>query len=539
MGNNRHLRAFRADLPVTSTGTSENVPDDKSSAKEPPKLLGQSAMFRQTKDPRSETYQRITRLAPLQGRKIGQKRMGVIATGSAKAHELIMFDATAKEYPDTKEIVNRVELDAEANGLDLTVTPESATSVAWCTAHDIYEQSIVFKSGSKKAELVPARPRHVLSDPRTDERGVERQRSTNRDLRFLTPHHLLVLCNRPKRTGADLSVLHIYPTGPATRVSQHALPRHIKQATALDVCALDADSPGSRQFVIAVGAQDNSITLYTSDYNRLTDTLGSFKRYTSLRDVHEHPMTALALSPFYSPTRSKAPDEVSPHPLPQQIQLASVSVAHTVVVNTMPLSPLDPEDKNSRYVLRRPSRMTFDSVSKIAILSLLILGLAVLMQDYLTSRLGLTYRTSTNPLQSPIISQVSSSAHVASSSLEAAKVAIQSEASQIQTRISDTLRSFTLTNKHPNRAPLVFHNGKADSKSISVREVPNKEAYAKQDTSAKLWEHLDDAQKDKWRSALIDAGAWAKEEGETIFKGVFFSSYAGAVGSVVADALAG
>jgi hypothetical protein len=71
--------------------------------------------------------------------------------------------------------------------------------------------------------------------------------------------------------------------------------------------------------------------------------------------------------------------------------------------------------------------------------------------------------------------------------------------------------------------------------STEVHESP--EDVLKQDVKAKKWEELSEAQQAVWTKKLKKAGAWSADYGETIFKGVFFSELAGAVGRAAADAL--
>lgn len=73
--------------------------------------------------------------------------------------------------------------------------------------------------------------------------------------------------------------------------------------------------------------------------------------------------------------------------------------------------------------------------------------------------------------------------------------------------------------------------------STEVHESP--EEVLRQDASAKKWEELSKPQQALWREKLKKAGAWSADYGETIFKGVFFSELAGAVGRAAAEAMHG
>jgi hypothetical protein len=73
--------------------------------------------------------------------------------------------------------------------------------------------------------------------------------------------------------------------------------------------------------------------------------------------------------------------------------------------------------------------------------------------------------------------------------------------------------------------------------STEVHESPAD--VLKQDATAKKWEELSKTQQQQWKEKLKKAGAWSADYGETIFKGVFFSELAGAVGRAAAEALHG
>jgi len=53
----------------------------------------------------------------------------------------------------------------------------------------------------------------------------------------------------------------------------------------------------------------------------------------------------------------------------------------------------------------------------------------------------------------------------------------------------------------------------------------------------KEWEELSENQRQLWKRRLSDAGHWAEELPETLFKGVLFGELAGAIGGAVAGAI--
>lgn len=207
-------------------------------------------------------------------------------------------------------------------------------------------------------------------------------RAKFRCLRFLNAQNVVALVNKPNKSGAELRVFHLYPTGPAIQIRSHKLPSRIKQASSLDVCALDADRKGNQQFAIAVAGQDISIEVFTTNFQPATDTFSAFRSYITLRGVHEHQMTKVCFSPFHSPGEPSA--EMKTGPQQQFVRLASASYGNSVVVDTFPLTTLEPADKKSRYVLSHPSDEKFAKWAYIVIISMVVLVTAFLLQSFRT-----------------------------------------------------------------------------------------------------------------------------------------------------------
>ena len=114
-------------------------------------------------------------------------------------------------------------------------------------------------------------------------------RSKLRCVRWLSPKHLLLLSNKPNRTGVELLLLHLYEQGPGSIVLRKTMPKHVKAATDMDVCLLDADDEGAYQIAIAVGAIDISLTVYTMDYHGpARDSLSSFHSFNNYDNVSRH-----------------------------------------------------------------------------------------------------------------------------------------------------------------------------------------------------------------------------------------------------------
>ncbi|KAI7603011.1 hypothetical protein KC319_g22194, partial [Hortaea werneckii] len=156
----------------------------------------------------------------------------------------------------------------------------------------------------------------------------------------------------------------------------------------MDVCALDPDMRGNQQFVIAIAGSDVSIEIYTTNYMQKSGTFTPFKKYLTLRDVHEHQMTKICFSPFHPPQRAsegeKNESQGSGSPGPQYIRLASVTYGNTVVVDTFPLQPLEPKKKNSRYVLSHPGDEKLYTAAYIFLISAIVVIAAYLIQGFIT-----------------------------------------------------------------------------------------------------------------------------------------------------------
>lgn len=554
-GKNEHLRPFDIKYPPRKKQKTEKSDGDEAGEIKP---IGKRALFRTSTAARKETYQRVLRLSPAQKRASGSRRIGAVATGMAKDSEVVVFNATsAVTEPD--DIIARIDLPegAEAADLDIYEPETSNFSVAYCTDFDIYEQTFAYDFTSKKAEKIPNGPRRIYQMPFPDASESVKTRPKFRCLRFLNTENVVTLVNKPNKGGAELRIFHLYPTGPASLVLQKDLPRRILQAVSMDVCAFDADKSGNQQIAVAVAAQDISIEVYVTNYQRRTATFSPFKRYITLRNVHEHQMTKVCFSPFHSPTRAPEPEppatgpkgqpvqqkapETPSHPGPQYIRLASVTYGNTVVVDTFPLSPLDPRDKHSRYVLSHPSDEKFTAFAYIAVISGIVLVVAFLLQSFVV---GFSDDKATSPFNllpervRTFLDQPAAAAGAYGRGVELRVHSVVEEA--VPSNMPGRGRIHDFLSQHGSsttKALVVRDAGYSSSLAIDVH--PDQEAYVKEDTEAKYWDQLDEQQKAAWRERLIRAGEWVEGQGESVLTGVLFSTYAGLVGNVAAQALGG
>jgi len=555
-GKNEHLRAFDIRYPPRKKQRTEKSDGETQGSVTP---ISKCALFAPSTAAKKETYQRLLRLSPARKRESGGKRIGAIATGMAKDSEVVVFNAT-NASPGKSDVLTRIVLDEgqEATDLDIAAPEEAEFSVAYCTDYDIHEQTFKYDFASKQVEKMPKGPRRIHQMPFPDSLEKPQSRPKFRSLRFLNPQNLVVLANKADKSGAELRIFHLYPTGPATMVLQKTLPFHIRQAVAVDVCALDADRNGNQQLVVAVAGQDISIEVYTTNYQRNTDTFSPFKHHLTLRNVHEHQMTKMCFSPFHPPARAPDPEgpttgpngepipqkaETFQHPGPQYIRLASVTYGNSVVVDTFPLTPLDPKDKHSRYVLSHPNDEAWTKWAYIAIITLIVAVVAFMIQAFASGFSG----DSAGPfsiLPAEWRDFLDRPAAAASGYQRGAQHSISKAlADSLPSNMPGKARLRELLSAHraspdSNTRALVVRDG-PDGFSVSVDVHPDKQAYLKQDTRAKHWDELAEHQKAAWKQRLIQAGEWAESEGESVLLGVLFSEYAGLVGEVARGAIRG
>lgn len=495
------------------------------------KFLGKRSLFAKSTAPKKETYQRLLRLSPIQQRGSQRGRIGAIASGLAKDSEVIVFNATVT-LPDPADIITRITLPekAEAADLDITLTPESDFSIAYCDDYSIYEQTIRYDFDKKKAEKRPVGPRRVYQMPVPEAFTTVNSRPKFRSIRFLNSDTVIAVVNKSNKSGAELRIFHLYPTGPAMEVMQQNLPRRMKQASSLDVCAFDTDKNANQQFAIAVAGQDISIEVYTINYQNATDTFKNLRSYLTLQDVHGQQMTKICWAPFHSPPRAPDPSEVSKtegdekpverpalaHPGPQYARLASVSYANTVVIDTFPLSPLEPKKRDSRYVLSHPSDEAFWWWAYVLVISFCVTIAAMLYASYA----GLAGSAGQGGLVPPGFRD----------NLEPSVVTLTKT---IQATVPTAVAGggalkYALEEHHgsPEDAAATAVVVRDTSDGISVDVHPDKESYLEKNSEAKHWHELEEHQKTFWKEKLTKAGQWAEHEGESVLKGVLWSTYA-------------
>jgi glycyl-tRNA synthetase len=542
-GKNEHLRSFRIGLPARkrrADGSTVEVDAEKPLASvQVTQSLGRAALFRSVVDAKSETYQRVLRFSPAQ--KPGEPRLAAVASGLGPTNEIIVFHP--KPQPGLDSVVSRVEL-ASKEAEDVDLAPNEGEKggyvLAYCTNDEVFMQQLPITS-------TPEAPTSLFRASEISTSLPPSQRPKFRAIRFLTPRLLLLLRNRPQRSGADLLVLRVSKDcSQARMVLRKQTNNSIKAAVGLDVAPL-GEVEGEEQSVIAVGGipGDNSaIEILTLDYSRDTG-LGSFRSFTYLKDVHNGPVTRLVFSNFIGP---KLP--VSGEVGPQSLRLASVGVDKSVVVQHIPLRPFPATVKTPRYVLIPPGRSEVAQTTFSVFFAIVVIGfVAFLMQAFCEIRgvvppvLGAPDWLS--PRMRELVGQPYMLAHHASSAASDIPVAAHSAVDEFKKSaddISATLSS-AVAAATEGLKNLVEENSNLETpKAIIVREeslgeisteVIHSDAEVVKQETLKKWEELSESQKKSWKRKLVDAGHWAEQQGENVLKGILFSELAGAVGNMV------
>ena len=256
-------------------------------------------------------------------------RIAAIATGLAIESEIVVLRAVAT--PQGTDELARISLDSnEAADIDITALDNQASDylLAFSTDSEVYTQRI----SNQLAGLTEAAT-FIYGVPPPESAGPG-GKTKNRSLRFLTPQYILLLQNLPQRSGAELLILALGESGePGIITLQKRLSNVTKVAVGMDVCELSHSPAGDYQIMVAVAGQAGSIEILSLDYSA-SRGLSAFKPYVTLKEVHGGSITKLTFSTFSPPELPVTKDT-----LPQYVKLASVSVAQTVVVHTLPLSP--------------------------------------------------------------------------------------------------------------------------------------------------------------------------------------------------------
>ncbi|OCK80051.1 hypothetical protein K432DRAFT_434977 [Lepidopterella palustris CBS 459.81] len=547
--SNKHFRSFLVEYPKKKPSGGKRTTADKGSEAQI-SLLGKTSLFKpvQSASAKKEGYQRLLRLSRPRRNPNGGKRIGAIASSLAgDENEIVVFDATTSSPRLSEDIIQRIppHEGKEANDIDILELEEAQFQIAYCTDYSVFVGDISYDFDNKKPQGDLELPRAKYSVPFPDV-FESKGRFKIRCLRWLSPSHILLLANLPNRTGVELQVLKLYGDTMGSITLRKRLPRHVKAAVDMDVCALDADENGAYQIVIAVGGIDISISIFTMNYHGTSNnSLSGFHNYVTVRDVHAVQMTKIVFSPFFSPWTAPNADKLKTPP-PQYLRLVSTSLGNTIVIDTITLYPISKAPR-ARYILSSAkAHALHQSLTYFVIAFVLLIGL--LLAQSLLDTSG-TWTTSLVPSSiRNAVNSFSPPGAIADSIRSAQPTDVIPENVRVRVPIARA--------SHRLRDLLHLHHGDAHEEDMKTKAVvvrddpdsdfevstevhPDRAAVVQQHDDAKRWEELTQAERLRWKKKLTKAGMWAVEEGETVLKGIFFSEAAGLVGQAAQAVLNG
>jgi prolactin regulatory element-binding protein len=209
-----------------------------------------------------------------------------------------------------------------------------------------------------------------------------------------------------------------------------------------------------------------------------------------------------------------------------------------VTVDYLPLKSIDTKP-GSRYVLQAAKSGIIGGLSiNYLIIAFIVVIQLLLLQSYYSQQTGggstpqllpkswqdalAAYRERAMAMSSPLTRQVDRVTHTHTGQ-----------------KIVDFLHTHHQDTKHlpdPAKKAIIL-SAPEEGTELSTEVHESTEDVLKQDAAAKKWEELSHSQQQQWKEKLKKAGAWSADYGETIFKGVFFSELAGAVGRAAAEAV--
>ncbi|POS87165.1 hypothetical protein EPUL_003183, partial [Erysiphe pulchra] len=364
-GKNRHFRVYE----IQNACREEKKETDSESSELKIFERSKCSLF-SGKD--KDSYQRITRLSRVCPEY--QSQIGVVATGLAQKHEIILFETNGSDPPRTRDVL---QVEREAVDADIFQTDKTKFILAYCDEYSIYTKRVAPEMENEELQCV-----YKIEPPVNKKKA---RIPSLRAIRWLVHDHILALTN--SHSGVTLSIIK-HPLERAVQrqvVNSVRLPRRLKKATGL--CLTNLTFPeillkakGYTQFVIAVAGHDRSLFLFTVDA-KLGTGISKFSALTPFRvfqNVHPLQITSLAFSSLYrvnGPAKSNT--------IPPPLRLASVGISNTVVVHTLPLfsissSTQSGQENYKRYVVVLPSRTrTKVLLLGISIMAVLLAGILI------------------------------------------------------------------------------------------------------------------------------------------------------------------
>ena len=538
-GKNEHLRSFKLRYPPRTILTEDNSlvrPENIKEKTTETQALNKCSLFTPSFGKKQETYQRILRLSPRGS--ATSRRIGAVATGLAPAGEVVIFDAS-KTTPTSDDIRRRIQLDngEEAGDVDIIERDESHYLVAYCTEYEVSLCVVPFNA-SEPTRL----PYLVHAIPHPDVFASSTRRPTFRALRFLTPKLLLLVRNKPNRSGAEVLLLDV-PAAPieGSIVLRKTLHKGIRSVSCLAKTTMPSPKPTQNiQHVIAIAGQDVSLTILTLDHDARSNDSLSFRMHCLLHKVHPMQMTALTFSSFKPP---KEPSKA----LPQYLKLASTSMCSTVKVHTFPLIPFPAYSKEepSRYTLQSTGTRNEQVQQGFSfIVAVVVVAIGAFLLQAFTEIRGATpeYIGAKGWLSKSLYDKIALPYVPTHSSLMTnipKPHKIQDEArrgyecdQEDLTSVQELREALSLKDVLARRR-IIHADGPEgiplfsgiEKKAVIVRDLGQElstELHHDEEAPAKegrKWEDLDHHEKIAWRKRLSETGAWAADEGEAVLKG--------------------
>ncbi len=212
-GRNEHFRSFEVKFPEDNNNNNNKDVNSAQKEKVPQvniSFLSSSSIFTAptSTSARREGYQRIVRLSQPQ-RTVSStpnKRIGAIASSLAgEENEIVIFSAISNRPDNPEDIIQRIALqkNEEANDLDILDQGEGRFQVAYCLDYEVFVQCIHYDFVNKKSvgKSDSRRKSYTVPFPDVFER---KGRPKIRCIRWLSTSHILLLANKPNRTGVEL-----------------------------------------------------------------------------------------------------------------------------------------------------------------------------------------------------------------------------------------------------------------------------------------------------------------------------------------------
>ena len=545
-GRNQHLRCFKLRHPAKHTNSTETSDQDSagvSPSRGKTEALGRTSLFTPSSAVKPETYQRVLRIlrTPEKG-----SYVGAIATGLAPQGEVVLFDSS-KTPPGPSDVVQRINLGdgKEAADIDLIRAGDGQYRLGYCTDYDVYLTKFDFAHPKQTSE-----PEFIHGTPHPDTFASTKTRPKFRSLRFLTPNLVLLLQNKPNRQGAELLLLELPKLASLGMIIlRKKLPKSIQAATALSTALLPIlSSSDFAQHAIAVAGQDNSIIILTIDHPS-SPPYGSLKisLHSTLLSVHPLQITSLTFS------TSNSGDQPSQSPRP--LKLASTSIAKTVVVHTLPLTRSPSSSKNlasQHYVLRAPERSEAAQMTFSVIVSALVIALGgFLLQafteirgaapEYLGAKDWLNERVRSYVARPYMFDDIHTTlphfpTHPVQAVVSSVKEGTKEKLGLRQLLSQRKSRSDDKDDTENSATDLIFVKPDGDGTALSV-EVRDPATVIKDEPQGKKWGEMEEAERERWKRRLVEAGEWTVDEGEAVLKGVMFSGLGGFIEDRVVEIL--